>query len=137
MRALVIACFVFAACAPATVDGAIDLDGTEWTLAAIGGQPPVAGSTVTLRFAEGRASGSGGCNQFGGPYTVSGSKIDFGALASTRRACLSEEMNRQETAYFRALDEAATYEASATRLVLRDSAGATLVELTRSQSASR
>jgi heat shock protein HslJ len=42
-----------------------------------------------LRLAqEGRVTGSNGCNRFFGQYRQTGDRIEFAALASTRRACL-------------------------------------------------
>jgi heat shock protein HslJ len=99
------------------------LAGTAWQLAELNGQPPFVvpgGGVPTLAFAAdgARASGTGGCNQFGGPYTQEGATLRFGALASTRRACVDEAANRQETAYLRALESATRFTASGELLVL-------------------
>lgn len=131
MRPLVALCLILVVGCVAATSGSVGLDGSEWTLATLGGQPPVAGSNVTLAFAGGNASGSGGCNQYRGPYTADGSSLTFGPLIATKRACLSPEMNQQETAYLDALSKTATYEVTGDRLILRDAAGATLLELAR------
>lgn len=91
----------------------IPLEGTAWRLAELNRQPvvPVPGDGApTLAFAEEpRASGNGGCNLFSGPYTRSGASLRFGALVSTRRACVDEAATRQETAYLQALQSTTRY----------------------------
>jgi heat shock protein HslJ len=99
------------------------LAGTAWVLAELNGQPPVAAPsdrTPTLTFAadEPRASGNGGCNQFSGPYTQNGASLRFGPLVSTRRACVDEAANRQETAYLRALESTTRFAITNDHLVL-------------------
>lgn len=125
--AAVAAGFALAACvAPPLVDagGAGEpLAGTAWTLTELNGQPPVAGiadDLPTLIFGSGdsRARGNSGCNLFNGPYTQNGASLRFGPLASTRRACAAEAANRQETAYFRALEATTRFSASNDLLVL-------------------
>ena len=113
---------VFLAVACASQD-AMTLDGTKWTL---DGSP-----AITLQFADGRISGSGGCNQYHATYTASGSTLTFGPIAATKRACLEDDRNRGEVAYFEALSKVASYFATADRLTLRDAAGAVLLEFTR------
>ena len=82
------------------------LTNTAWQLQQLGSQGAIAGNQPTLSFAQaGRVSGSGSCNQFNGPVTVSGKSITFGALASTRMAC-SDALNAQESSYFKALQQA-------------------------------
>src|SRR3970040_107324 len=46
------------------------------------------GVTATIQFAEdGTYSGSGGCNNYSGTYTIDGSSISLGVAASTMMAC--------------------------------------------------
>jgi heat shock protein HslJ len=79
---------------------------------------------LTAEFtAEGTVSGSGGCNRFTGEYTVTGDEISIGPLASTRMACESEEVSRQEAAYFAALESATTWEQTGNELILKNDAG--------------
>jgi heat shock protein HslJ len=90
------------------------LEGTAWQLEELNGRPAVAatgGDVPTLAFAadEPRASGNGGCNQFGGSYTRTRAALQFGPLASTRRACVDEAASRQETAYLQALQSTTRY----------------------------
>ncbi|HYC92710.1 MAG TPA: META domain-containing protein [Thermoanaerobaculia bacterium] len=113
--------FLLAACA--TQDTAASLDGTNWTLNT--------SSAITLRFADGSATGSGGCNQYRATYTESGSSLTFGPIGATKRACVDPEGNRRESEYFDALSRVASYAISGNRLTLRDAAGTTLLEFTR------
>lgn len=116
--------FLVAACA--SQDTAASLDGTSWTL--------TTSSAITLRFAEGNATGSGGCNQYRGTYTQSGATLTLGPVASTKRACVDPEGNRRETEYLDALSRVTAYEISGDRLLLRDAVGTTVLEFARSRS---
>jgi len=102
---------------------AVGLAGTSWRLEDVGGRPPVevpGGGVPTLVFAAGepRASGNGGCNQFNGSFTQNDASLRFGPLASTRRACLNDAANAQETAYLRALESTTRFSVSGDVLVL-------------------
>lgn len=45
-------------------------------------------SGIVIEFKEdGTVSGSGGCNNFTGTYTITGDVISFGPLATTKKAC--------------------------------------------------
>lgn len=43
-----------------------------------------------------RVSGNSGCNNFSGTYTAKNDRIQFGGMASTRRACMDKEANKTE-----------------------------------------
>jgi heat shock protein HslJ len=102
------------------------LDGTSWKL--------VEGTSIaipddvemTIAFESGRASGSGGCNQFMGPYDQAGEQISLGRLASTRMAC-AEEVMGAERAYLSALESVTSSSATGGVLVLSDSSGQALL----------
>lgn len=55
--------------------------------------------------ADGKVSGSGGCNRMMGKAQISGDTISFGAIASTQMACTPAAMS-QERKFFDALAEA-------------------------------
>ena len=107
---------------------------TRWVATTInngkgGAESVVAGSTVTAIFAEdGTVAGSGGCNTYSGAYTVDGTTLDFGPLASTKMACADEGVSQQEANYFAALDKVTTFAFSGDRLELRAADGALQVE---------
>jgi heat shock protein HslJ len=108
----------------------VALAGTSWRLVAVRGVAPPAGADVTLSFGpDGRVSGDGPCNGFGGTFTyeAASGRLALGDLVSTKRACVDPARGQLETAYFEALRTAT--EASGDpegRLVLTGS-GAELV----------
>jgi len=128
--------FVLAACDPlgSQQGGGGDLTGKMWALSALMGKPLVPGTGITAQFtSDGRVSGSAGCNQYTGTYTVSGNTIQFSSpLASTRMACPQEVMD-QENAYLKALGEAKTYTVRDDQLTLAD-ANKTVVATYEAQS---
>ena len=85
---------------------------------------PLANTTVTAIFTAHRSSGSGGCNDYSGSYTLDGTSVTIGPLASTRKACEQEIMD-QEMAFFAALQTPATVEQRGAVVNLRDADGAT------------
>ena len=104
------------------------LTGTEWRLVSFGSAGSetnlVAGTTVTLKFGEdGRASGSSGCNSYGGTYQVRGDNISFGRLISTKRACLDQNANQQESRFLSALEAANRFRLSSDRLTILSDRG--------------
>jgi heat shock protein HslJ len=109
------------------------LEGTVWVLTryADGGTMVDVPASVeaTATFDAGRIAGKGGCNGFGGDYTVSGASITFGPLISTMMACGSPQ-DDVEKAYFADLGKAATYTASGGALTMYDASGAELLVFT-------
>jgi heat shock protein HslJ len=102
------ACGTTAATPSPLPSGPLDLNGTTWLLLRYlspdGTSATVpAAVTPTIAFADGTASGSGGCNTFTSPYTLDGDKLEMGPLATTMIAC-EEPILGVETAYFAALD---------------------------------
>ena len=93
-------------------------------------QSAAAGSDVTAVFgADGQVSGNATCNQYNGPYTSKDDgTIKIGPLMSTKMACASEELNKQETAFLAALGNATSYSITGNRLELRDDGGALQAE---------
>lgn len=83
------------------------LNGTTWELYSIGRYSPITGSKITIHFEEGLASGSSGCNSYGGAYRVDGNKINFQELESTLMACIDPSgVMEQESTYLNFLGEA-------------------------------
>jgi heat shock protein HslJ len=81
-------------------------------------QSPAPESTLTADFDASTVSGEGGCNNFNGPYTVSGTSITIGPLASTLRACGDPALDTQEQEYLAALQLASSFQAAGNRLDL-------------------
>jgi heat shock protein HslJ len=89
---------------------AVDLVGPTWTVTSVAGRDTVATSRPTMVFgADGRVSGTGSCNSYGGPYQLDGDAIDVGDLASTMMLCVDQAIGNQETAFFAALAGAQTW----------------------------
>ena len=114
MRALMIAlCFTLlplAACESPASDGGRDLaravEGRTWIAEVIGGKDVVDGTKVTLKIEGGRVSGKGGCNAYGGPVEINRDTIKFGALFSTKMACMANGSMEQESRYLNMLQGA-------------------------------
>jgi heat shock protein HslJ len=107
-----------------TVQPSNSLANTSWFVSSLYvNQVPLPGSSLTAFFSSsGSFSGNGGCNTLNGSYTVSGSSISIGPLASTRMSC-GPDLDAQEQAYTSALQSASTYAISGSQLMLFDGAG--------------
>jgi putative lipoprotein len=85
------------------------LTGTSWTVVSIAGSNTLPDAPPTMAFdAGGRIGGTGGCNQYSGPYTIDGDAISIGDLASTLMLCEGDR-GAQETAFLNALRAAQTW----------------------------
>lgn len=121
---------VLAACS--SLGGGLALAGSEWTLVSLQGQPPLAGTTITLKFEPDTAGGASGCNSYGGPYMARGARLTFTDVAATAMACLDPAgVMEQEAAYLQALSQAAGYRATDDRLEIQDAAGETILVFSR------
>jgi len=67
------------------------------------------GSGANVRFeADGKLSGSGGCNRFFGSYVATDRTIETGPLGATKMAC-AEDVMKAETRFLAALESAREY----------------------------
>lgn len=112
--------------------------GTEWRVTGYnnGRQAVVgvlAGTTLTLAFAaDGKTSGTAGCNDFMGTYAQSGESLKFGPSATTRKSCAQPAgVMEQEQAFLKSLQSVASARQEGDRLELRGADGALMVALTR------
>jgi|GEM_PF-2746856 len=91
---------------------AADLDGTTWTLLELSEeQPALADTEVTLSFAGDQLSGSAGCNNYTGSFSLGADNpfvLTAGPIAATKMACPNPSLN-QENAYLNALQSAAQW----------------------------
>lgn len=120
---------ILAACAPsASQSGGGDLTGQVWALSTLMDKGLVPDSGISAQFtSDGKVSGSAGCNQYAGTYTVSGNTITISSpLASTMMACEPAVME-QESAYLKALGEAKTYSVIGDQLTFNNAANTTLM----------
>jgi heat shock protein HslJ len=114
------------------------LENRYWRLTELDGRPSAGAGgdrEPHLRFAEdsARVTGSTGCNRLTGPFTRDGATLRFGAVATTRMACVDSLLNQREQAFLAALGRTERYEVAGDTLTLIGSAGplARLVAVTR------
>lgn len=74
---------------------------------------PVLGTSLTLSFRDGAATGSSGCNTFRATYTREGNRVVIGPAAATRMTCVGEGVMAQEREFLAALQSATTWDVSA------------------------
>ncbi len=98
------------------------LDGTGWILAELPELPLTGQHDLTLRFEQGRATGSDGCNRFMGQYAATAATIKISAGAGTQMACPPEIMSQAMT-YRNALSGAIGYRIDGNTLSLLDASG--------------
>ena len=103
-----------------------DLVGTEWRLVELNGRPPIPTlqKEITLKITSDGLQGYGGCNQFGndGKFFMRSGKLSIKSVVSSAKSC-GAEIDEQETAFYRALRNAATYRVREDRLELNDTNG--------------
>ena len=103
------------------------LEGTSWVLMAYRKSKPIAGTTITATFEDGRVYGSSGCNTYGGSYQVRGDTITVSDLAWTLMACLDPEgVMEQEALVMGYLSDAQTFRLVDGQLQVFQSAGEAL-----------
>jgi len=114
------------------------LAGTAWRITGInnGKQAVVsvlAGTAPTLAFAaDGRASGSAGCNSYNSRYTADGAQLKFAPPASTRKMCPEPQgVMEQEQQFLAALETVTMAQVEGDRLELRRGDGALALTATR------
>ena len=93
------------------------LPGTSWVLQGLSGTQLGTGVPTIAFGTDGNVTGSAGCNTFNGTYTVDGSSISFGPLASTKMACPVADM-AVETAFLAGLAGAKSWSIQALFLTL-------------------
>ena len=95
---------------------AASLEGVAWTME----------SGPSATFADGKVSGSAGCNQYGGSYTLDGTKLTIGQVVSTQMSC-GPAADKAERDYLATLDRVAAWQTSGDELVLSDADGKELL----------
>jgi heat shock protein HslJ len=103
-----------------------ELVGTNWQVVEIDGSPVAAGQSkreAQMVFnAEGRVSGSTGCNRFTGAYKQEATGFRFTPLAVTKMAC-PPPLDAQERSFLRAMEGVAAVRQSGKTLELLDAGG--------------
>jgi heat shock protein HslJ len=90
---------------------------------------PIADTELTATFENGAVSGSSGCNTYNGTYTLTGTTLAIGPLASTQKACDQPIMD-QETAFLTALQGATGVRTDGANVTLTSADGSNAVTLT-------
>ena len=92
---------------------------TSWAVSSMYvNQVPLPGTSLTAFFdAANSVSGSAGCNNYTGPYSVSGNAISIGPLQGTNATC-GADIDSQEQVYLTAMQSATTYQLVGSQLVL-------------------
>lgn len=107
------------------------LEGTKWTVTtyfdsdvARSDGPVSRDATIAhLAFADGKVTGSGGCNLLSGDATIDGGTITFGPIVTTKRACVDKNANENEAHVLRVLQGKVTYEIDSKSLRLTNAGG--------------
>ncbi len=106
-----------------------ELEGTQWILASLHGNPPLPGWEITIYFTAGQAKGSTGCNQYGGKFPPGGNESSQEVVHSvTVQKCEPPELMDQEKTYLDTLWSSASYRIEGGRLILLDAAGNPVLE---------
>lgn len=112
-----------------------DLNGTEWVLNALNGEPLLEDTNITLEFNDGNLNGYSGCNWYGGPYTATAASFSVKEIGTTEQACNTPAgVMQQEGTLYKALGQINTHRVTDNRLELANSAGdVTLVFIQKPQ----
>ena len=94
-----------------------DLTGHKWQLTHIN-RRMVSTTRAFIEFKSdpSRFSGNAGCNRVFGDVKVAGHKIDFGAIASTKMACIDPKIGQTERAFTGALGKVDRFRRSGSML---------------------
>lgn len=115
-----------------TVNPGNVLANTSWNLDTLNNASLLPGTSISVFFGTGGlVSGFGGCNQYGGSYTLSG--VDSIAIRniSLSRAICSTEINAQEDTYIALLQTAVRYELTGNQLILYDANNTAIIRFLR------
>jgi heat shock protein HslJ len=102
------------------------LAGTTWELALPADAKPAAKPQSLYFDDQGRIGGFAGCNTYGGAATITGDRISFSQMFSSKRACLEEGAMQREQQFLNTLAAAERYTQTGTTLTLSTADGATL-----------
>jgi heat shock protein HslJ len=118
---------VYSAAAANPLEGSWDVTGYNNGKQAV--VSPVEGSKLTAIFTADEVSGAAGCNDYSGPYTIDGTSLKIGPLASTMRACADQAVNDQEQQFLAALQASTTFDQTGNILTLKAAGGENQVTL--------
>lgn len=97
-----------------------ELEGSKWQLVSLNGTGLLPGTTITLEFSEGKATGMSDCNRYGGGYAIKAPNlINIYELMNTELSC-GELSDKQSEVYLQHLAKAICYRVVDNRLILYD-----------------
>jgi heat shock protein HslJ len=88
--------------------------------------PNAVGMAFKFDEAEKKIMGKAGCNNFNVPYTLKGSKLSFGAGATTKMACPNLDW---ENKFFEMLPQVKSVSQQGSKILLQGDGGKTLAAL--------
>jgi len=98
----------------------IELEGSRWQLVSLNDTELLSGTIITLKFQGGKATGSSGCNSYGGRYhTKAPNLLNIYEIIITLLDC-GEPVNNQAEVYLRYLHDAICYRVVDNHLELYD-----------------
>jgi heat shock protein HslJ len=110
------------------------LEGTLWQLEAFGTAEAVssllANTVINAAFKDGGLSGYGGCNNFGGSYTLNGTALQIGELIATEMWCTPDEVSHQEQSFTAALLKVTSFTIEGNQLTLTHPGGTLIFRAT-------
>jgi heat shock protein HslJ len=111
--------------------GVFSIEGMAWLLTgqAVDGEivPVPDGVVVSLLMEDGRAGGSGGCNNYFASYEIDGFDVSFGEIGSTLMACAGPAGD-VESAYFANLGLVTSYQSGGIQMAFLDADGNFVLE---------
>jgi heat shock protein HslJ len=112
-------------------DPASLLQGREWMVARLAGQPVLAEPHITLTFAtDGSVSGLGSCNRFNAAYTLTGEGLSISKGMSSMMAC-EEPVMKQEQLFLELLERVSRFSIAADgALILHSDGDRTIITTT-------
>ena len=126
--------------APEPTPTRLPIDGATWILQSIDGQPPIAGTHLTLTFNESWFGGYDGCNDFGGrhesgqPIIERDGTISLPATARTLQGCVTPPgILEQADRYLDAMKHDAKARIVDDRLHILDGSGQVVLVFAREQ----
>jgi len=100
-------------------------EGSPWPAREPIGHPCGTGTEIDASFsADGKVTGSAGCNQYFADYSISGSSLTIGPAGSTKKYCGEPAgLMAQEQSYLSLLGSVESHRIEGNRLALTDGSG--------------
>lgn len=109
----------------------VSLEGTQWQLQRMNGQPVPTGMNVTMEFTADTFGGTGFCNSYGGNYRLEGNTIVVDQTVMTMMACIGDNRDQLEQTHIAALGVVATYQVDGDTLTLFDATNVARLQFVR------